>query len=279
MESVANLVRPHTEAIALIHGKPVVSSDVLLAILPEVRSRLFSISGIESPDVLRAVRDVVAFLPAGQTWNKTKRQIATLLSPYLGEDGAKERATLLLRTHTFQAFATSNWLGAQADEDTTHLQYLATEDDEVRPSHKALNGIVLPKQDPFWHDHYPPWEENCRCRTRSMNPDLVAMTKEADEKRPPEEKQVMEGALLTKLREGMLIRGTQTFDVAPDNSPGAYRFHPEHLTISLEELKNKYDTAVWSRFVDTAQRTILENGTSLWVWLGGNREILRLGQA
>jgi SPP1 gp7 family putative phage head morphogenesis protein len=121
---------------------------------------------------MQAVRDSVASLPAGQTWNKREKNIAALLEPYLSKDSAKQRATLLLRTHAFQAFATSNWRSLQADDDTTYLQYLATEDNEVRPIHRALNGIVLPKQDPFWDEHYPPWEENCRCRIRGMNPDF-----------------------------------------------------------------------------------------------------------
>jgi SPP1 gp7 family putative phage head morphogenesis protein len=265
--------RPHVEAIALIKGKPVVSSEIFQALLPEIRSRVFTISGIESANVIQAVREEVAALPAGQTWNKCKNNIAALLEPYLGEEVAKDRATFLLRRHCFQAFQVYNWRLAQEDVDTTHLQYLATEDEEVRPTHKALNGIVLPKDDTFWDEHYPPWEENCRCHTRSMNPDFVMMEKEADENRLSEEKLVLEGSLLTKLREGTLIRGTRTFDVTPDSSPDAYRFHPEHLTIPLEELKNRYDLEVWSRFRDTAQRAIMDNGISLWEWLGGKKTV------
>lgn len=42
-----------------------------------------------------------------------------------------------------------------------NYEYLAR--DDARPAHAALDGIVLPKTDPFWHTHTPPWDFNCRC--------------------------------------------------------------------------------------------------------------------
>src|SRR5260221_653790 len=130
-----------------------------------------------------APRARIAALPRGTVWDDAKADIATELDPWLG-DGAEQRAELLLRTHGFQAFQAANWRVAQEDDDTTHLQYLATEDDRVRATHLALNGVTLPKDDPFWQKHYPPWEWGCRCRVRPMNPDLVAEARAQDEKRP-----------------------------------------------------------------------------------------------
>jgi SPP1 gp7 family putative phage head morphogenesis protein len=176
---------PHEEAIATIASKPVVTKAVFDQLLPELRNRVFTVTGIEAANVLQSLRDQIATLPAGENWEDVRGGLVDDLAPYLGEEGAQQRATLLLRTHGFQAFQAANWRLAQEDDDTTHLQYLATEDDKVRDSHLALNGVILPKNDPFWNEHYPPWEWNCRCRVRSMNPDMVAEAKDADAHRPP----------------------------------------------------------------------------------------------
>lgn len=260
-------ISPHEEAAAIIAQKPILAKRVFDRLLPELRGRAFTITGIESANVMQAVRDEIAALPRGTTWTTAKANIVDALSPYLGDEGAEARATLLLRTHGFQAFQAANWRLAHEDDDTTHLQYLATEDDRVRDTHLALNGIVLPKDDPFWNEHYPPWEWNCRCRVRSMNPDLVEMAREDDKQRNPEDQLVMEGPMLRKLREGTIIRGTRTFDVLPPQGKDAYRFDPRNLTIPLDELRQRYDAEVWAQFVRMAQGQVLSAGRTLWDFL------------
>jgi uncharacterized protein with gpF-like domain len=42
-------------------------------------------------------------------------------------------------------------------------QYMAIQDDRTRPEHAALHGLVLPADDPFWYNHTPPWDHQCRC--------------------------------------------------------------------------------------------------------------------
>ena len=115
--------------------------------------------------------DEIATLPEGADWDAVKQNVVDAIGE-LG-DGAEQRAELLLRTHNFAAYQAGVRASGQKDADTTHWQYLATEDDHVRDTHLALNGIVRPKDDPFWDDHFPPWEWGCRCRVRPMNQDLV----------------------------------------------------------------------------------------------------------
>ena len=88
---------PHKEAIALIEDRPVVSSQVFHALLPELRARAFAVSGLHDANILQAVRDEVASVPAGVTWEKARANIRDALEPFLGEEGAKIRAELVLR--------------------------------------------------------------------------------------------------------------------------------------------------------------------------------------
>jgi SPP1 gp7 family putative phage head morphogenesis protein len=268
MESFS-ITAPHEEAAALIKGKPVVSRQVFDGLLPELKGRAFTITGVEGANVLQRVRDAVAGIAEGDTWDDAKKQIVDDLHVYLGE-GAENRAELLLRTHGFQAFQAANWRVAQEDLDTTHLQYMSMEDDHVRESHAALNGIVLPKDDPFWAKHYPPWDWGCRCQAVPMNPDQVEEERVADEKKAPENRNVLSDALADQLRNGTLMREGQRFDVTPPSDSGrenAFEWHPDNLRLPVDELKDRYDAPVWAKFELWAGRNYLEDGRSVWSWL------------
>lgn len=268
---------PHKEAIALIRSKRPVAMSVFKRLLPELRGRAFAVTGIEGADALQRIRDAIAALPQGGkegTWDKVKAQVVEELEgAKFSEEAAQRRATLLIRTHGFQAFQAANWRVAQEDEDTTHLQYLATEDDRVRASHLALNGITLPKNDPFWQKHYPPWEWGCRCRVRPMNPDLVEETRQADANKPPEDRNLLEGPVLEQLRQGTLMRHGQRYDVTPpSDKPGsenAFQWHPDDLRLSLQDLQARYDPETWGDFEKWASNNYATTDVSMLDWLRG----------
>ncbi len=54
------------------------------------------------------------------------------------------------------------------DDNVVYLKYIAILDKKTRPSHRALHGTILPKNDPFWESNYPPNGWNCRCRVRAI---------------------------------------------------------------------------------------------------------------
>jgi SPP1 gp7 family putative phage head morphogenesis protein len=43
-------------------------------------------------------------------------------------------------------------------------KYVTTGDERVRAEHAALEGVTLPKDDPFWKRYYPPNGWSCRCQ-------------------------------------------------------------------------------------------------------------------
>jgi SPP1 gp7 family putative phage head morphogenesis protein len=48
-----------------------------------------------------------------------------------------------------------------------YYRYIAH--DDARNTHSALDGTVLPKNDPFWSTYTPPWEFNCRCEVEDCD--------------------------------------------------------------------------------------------------------------
>lgn len=58
----------------------------------------------------------------------------------------------------------SQWLRYQeGKEDLPNLIYQTVGDDRVRQTHRGLDGITLPIDDPFWDTYYPPNGWRCRC--------------------------------------------------------------------------------------------------------------------
>lgn len=59
----------------------------------------------------------------------------------------------------------AHWADVEQNKGRYNLQYRTANDDRVRDSHKALDGITLPANDPFWSSYYPPNGWRCRCTT------------------------------------------------------------------------------------------------------------------
>jgi SPP1 gp7 family putative phage head morphogenesis protein len=58
----------------------------------------------------------------------------------------------------------ASWKKWEKDADAYNLQYRTAGDSEVRESHKLLNRITLPMDDPFWNYYVTPLDWGCRCR-------------------------------------------------------------------------------------------------------------------
>ncbi len=61
------------------------------------------------------------------------------------------------------AQSADKWDSFSDDTERYYLQYRTAGDDKVRVSHSKLNGITLPKDDPFWDEYFAPNGWRCRC--------------------------------------------------------------------------------------------------------------------
>jgi SPP1 gp7 family putative phage head morphogenesis protein len=281
---------PHDEAIAFIKDKPAVTVDVFKRLLPEVQARAFTITGIESADVLSAVRDRIATLPAGADWDKVKRQIVNDISPFLAtsddpdearrqQQGAEARAELLMRIHGFQAYAAANYRNLDAQRDIfTHWRYQSMEDHKVRPTHAALDGVVLPNESEFWSTHFPPWEWGCRCQVVGLMQPDVNDIKAAEADKAPELRDVLDGPARKRLEvDGLINRGpSKQYNVqsaAERKDPNGFHWSPGELRLDLAMLKDRYahDPEMFAQFEAWAKKkTLPQLNQTVWQWL--NRE-------
>lgn len=90
----------------------------------------------------------------------------------------------IFRTQTQLAFAAGNaeiMQEPEVDDILWGYKYVTAGDDRVRDSHIALDGVTLPKDDPWWQTNTPPNGWSCRCqvipqfdkRKKAQPPDSV----------------------------------------------------------------------------------------------------------
>lgn len=100
---------------------------------------------------------------------KEAKQILGAKFDQLGlRPASKGQLETIFRTQTQIAFAAGKY---KAERETPYIhealwgyRYVTTGDDRVRPTHALLDGVCLPKENPFWETFYPPNGFNCRCQ-------------------------------------------------------------------------------------------------------------------
>jgi len=72
----------------------------------------------------------------------------------------------IYRTQMSTAYSAAKWQHDKTpviDEILWGYKYATVGDDRVRPSHVELDGVTLPKDNPFWQTGFPPNGWSCRC--------------------------------------------------------------------------------------------------------------------
>lgn len=115
------------------------------------------------------IRDAEALLAQAGWWGEKQ-----VLDPSTGEAVKTvfnpPRLQLIYDTNTRQAYAAGQWQRIQAAKRThPYLRYVTRDDGRVRAQHRAWHNVVLPVDDVFWHDHFPPNGWRCRCRVVALS--------------------------------------------------------------------------------------------------------------
>ena len=163
---------PNEAASAYMRGKAVADPANFGKLPAQLKQRAFTAAGVEQLDALRRIRNAIAKLPEGASWDEAKKEIASEISPFAGGDekAAKARAEFLLRVQGAQAYAVARHQQQMSVvRDFPYWQYETVGDSKVRAGHAALDGKVLRADDPWWKTHYPPWEWGCRCIVHALD--------------------------------------------------------------------------------------------------------------
>ncbi len=151
----------------------------------EAHHKAFTVAKITRLDLLSDIKEsLLKALKDGKSFAAWKKDIVPILQkkgwwgkveasdPKTGEVKTifvgKRRLKTIFYTNTRVAYQVAKAKKYYSDPNVAYLRYIAVLDQKTRPSHRALHGTILPKDDDFWRTHYPPNGWNCRCRVRAV---------------------------------------------------------------------------------------------------------------
>jgi len=96
-----------------------------------------------------------------------------MVDPKTGETvnaqlGSNRRLKTIYDTNMRQAFNYQQYQAVMESDSHPYLMYCLGSSKHHRPTHESWNGLILPKDDPWWDNHYPQREYFCRCKVRAI---------------------------------------------------------------------------------------------------------------
>jgi len=157
---------PFREAIDFLRQKVRLPTDTWTDLREGGHARAHVVAGATSDALLQDFhRALLKALEQGTTLAEFRKDfdhiVATHGWSYKG--GRGWRTAVIYNTNLRMAYAAGRWKQIQGDPEVRWLRYVAILDGRTRPEHSRWHGLILPKDHPFWHAHYPPNGWNCRC--------------------------------------------------------------------------------------------------------------------
>lgn len=102
-------------------------------------------------------------------WGRKK-----MTDPLTGEEvdaqlGSDRRLKTIYDTNLRSAYQKAQYDRTMESDLHPYLMYRVGNSAHHRPQHLAWDGLILPKDDPFWDKHLPPNEYGCKCYTRAIS--------------------------------------------------------------------------------------------------------------
>lgn len=138
------------------------------------RQRAFWVAGVTQAQPLQEVFDAIdRAIRDGTTLEDFKAEVGAQLEEAWGGPDSN-RIETVFRTNVMTAYNAARheiFQEPAVKEERPYLQFHAVGDSRTSDICEALDGVVLPADDGFWHSHTPPLHFNCRSV-------LVSLTKE-----------------------------------------------------------------------------------------------------
>lgn len=202
------------------------------ALLGRVQNNIFAFSAAKSFAQIQEMRDAVYRDGKLMPWSEYKKEALKINSKYnLTYLDAERQAVISAGTQG------SRWIDIEQMKDThPYLEYVTAADSHVREEHRALHGIILSIDDPFWQSYYPPNGYRCRCSTRKLTERTAAHARQQYKGEMPDSgtAQKMAGRSVDK----MFRHNVGTTGVAFSDAHPYFKANADAKAMQLSAVKN-----------------------------------------
>lgn len=156
------------EAVDYAASRDVILPDVYYGKLAGVqRSQSVSIAGLGSLEQIKAIIDLVKdVMDNGGTFADFQKQVK---AGQLEVTLSKARLDNIFRTNIQAAYSRGRYeQQMRVSFIRPYWMYDAINDSRTRPTHKAMDGVILHHTNPWWKTHYTPNGYRCRCTIISL---------------------------------------------------------------------------------------------------------------
>ncbi|MFT8804545.1 MAG: phage minor head protein [Acetobacter aceti] len=175
-------VRP-SDAIAFVRQKTLVTTASFGELEQEAHARAFTSAGMTEMSMLRKVgADVSRAISEGMSYSEFQKRFLKIAddhdwkprTPFGVErpDDMERRANLIYDTNMSMAYSAGEWKALNTPEAIDiypWFQYRHHSCPHPRLQHLAWDGLILPRDDPFWITHWPPNGWRCHCTVEPVS--------------------------------------------------------------------------------------------------------------
>jgi SPP1 gp7 family putative phage head morphogenesis protein len=141
---------------------------------------------IENGETLESFKKNLTPLLQEKGWWGKKEMVDPLTGKTVNAQlGSDRRLKTIYDTNTRSAYQQGRWERTQASTAHPYLMYRVGPSKNHRKEHLQWDGLVLPKDDPWWNSHYPPNGWGCKCWTMAVSEERKQRLEETGIKVPP----------------------------------------------------------------------------------------------
>ena len=174
------------EALAYLKNKSLKPAFSYKDVWHEEHATAFTVAKAMQLDVLADLHHaVIDAMEQGQSFESFKKNIAPVLQqkgwwgkkemtdPLTGKTvnaqlGSDRRLQTIYRVNMRSAYQKGQYERTMQSDLHPYLMYRIGPSLHHREDHQSWDGLILPKDDPFWDSHFPPNGWGCKCYTRAV---------------------------------------------------------------------------------------------------------------